>query len=167
MRPEDQERLRQWKKETLSEATAELAAKSAELRSGIREFNAFVSALGQKAGAGFMQVFGFTLEQELEWMDPELKNVYGPYIVSALNAALPVDYPFLVALVFSDQTPALRMCVLDRKAIPGAHELVNRDIVPVVRLKNTPLGPKHEIRLIPVDVERLNPDDNLEDLYKL
>lgn len=167
MRPEEKECFERWKKETLSEVTAELQAKCGELNSNMREFNAFVSALGRKAIAGFMKAFDFSTKDEFDLMDTELKNAFALNIVSALNAALPVDYPFLVALVFSDPTPELRTCVLDRKSIPGAHDLTSPGVTPIIRIKDMPLGGKVEIRFRPVDVEYSNPGDNLEDLYKL
>lgn len=168
MRPEDKERLELWKKETLSEVTSELAAKSEEFRSRpLADFKAFVSTLGKKASAGFMKAFGFMSEDEVHAMSAEMKDVYAAFIVSALNAGLAVDHPYLVALVFSDQDRQLRMCVLDRKGVPGVHELLSRNLVPFLSIVNTVIGGKPEIRFRPVDVERLNPGDNLEDLYKL
>lgn len=168
MRPEDKERLELWKKETLSEVTSELAAKSEEFRSRpLADFNAFASTLGKKAGAGFMKAFGFTSEDEVNAMPFDVKYTYAAFIVSAINAGLTVDHPYLAALVFSDPTPQVRMCVLDRKAVPGAHDFVTRGIVPILRITDTPLGQRRELYFRTVDVEHFNPRDNLEDLYRL
>ena len=168
MRPEEKERLEQWKKETLSEITKNLAARSEAMRSQPLEvFNVVAGLYGRRASDGFMQAFGFTTEAEVHAMSNELKNAYAAFMVSTLNASLAVDHPYLVALVFSDKDPQFRMCVVDRKGIPGTHELLNRNLVPVIRMVGTTIAGKPDIRFWPVDVEHLNPRDNLEDLYKL
>lgn len=171
MHPEDTERLERWKKETLCGITAELAAKSEALRSQpIEVFNLVVGFYGRKASAGFRQVFGFTTGvEEVHAMSAELKDAYAVFIVSALNTALAVDYPFLVALVFSDKDVdhQLRMCVVRREAIPGFHERISHGIVPIIRIKNTALGEKPKISFEHVDAEYLNSDDNLENIYQL
>ena len=168
MSPEDKERLERWKKDTLSEITKKLAARSEALRTQPMEvFNVVVGLYGRRASDGFMQAFGFTTEAEVHAMSNELKDAYAAFMVSTLNAALAVDHPYLVALAFSDKDPQFRMCVVDRKGIPGAHELLNRNLVPVIRMIGADIAGKPEIRFWPVDVERLNPGDHLEDLFKL
>ncbi len=170
MRPEDTERLERWKKEKLSEITKTLAARSEALRSQpLDVFKVVVSLLGREVSAGFMQVFGFTTKAEVDAMDKELKDGYAAFIVSSLNAALALDHPYLVALAFSDKDEdhQLRMIVVERKRIPGIHELLNRNLVPLLRIINITIAGKSEIYFTPVDAEYLNKGDHLEDLYKL
>ena len=168
MSPEDTERLERWKKDTLSEITKKLAARSEALRTQPMEvFNVIVTLYGRKASDGFMQAFGFTTEAEVHAMSDELKDAYAGLMVSSLNAALPLDHPYLVALAFSDKDPQRRMCVVDRKGIPGAHEFLNRNLVLVIRVVGSTIAGKPDIRFWPVDAEYLTRHDNLEDLYKL
>lgn len=168
MNPEETECLEQWKSRTLSRITEHLAGKIEILRiQPVEVFKAVVSLYGRKATAGFMAAFGFTDTTELDTMSGELKDAYCLFIVSALNSALPLDFPYLVVLAFSDRTKERRMCVVDRKEIPGMHERVSPNIVPIIRFQHTAFDGKSELRLMVEDAKYLATNDNLEDLYKL
>lgn len=165
MCPEDGKRLDVWRKETLAAVTAEVSAGCGGL--DMAKFNAFITALGRQASAGFMQVFGLAAEAGLDRMDPELKSSYALEIASALNAGLPLGYPFIVVLAFSNQSPQFRMCVLLRKVIPGAHDLVTRGIIPILCIKDVMIGNEAGFNLQGVEIEYFTPGDNLEEVVKL
>lgn len=165
MCPEDGKRLDVWRREMLAAVTVEVSAGCGGL--DMAGFNAFITALGRQASAGFMQAFGLATKAGLDRMDLELKSAYALEIASALNAGLPLDYPFIVVLAFSDQSPQFRMCVLLRKIIPGAHDLVTRGIIPILCIKNALIGSETGLNLQGVEIEYFTPGDNLEEVFKL
>ena len=154
MTPEEKELFDIWKAGSLAEATAELASyRQAFLNQPIALFNRLVAVIGNAAREDFMKIFRLAAAQEFDEMSIEIKNNYTIGIVSALNAALPLDYPFIVALVYSDQTPQMRMCSMDRKVIPGVHDMLSPAVVPIVHLRETCFGETGTIKFFPEDVE--------------
>ncbi|MBI2639889.1 MAG: hypothetical protein HYW90_03330 [Candidatus Sungbacteria bacterium] len=167
MRAEDKARYEIWRKETLAAVTSDVSAGCGGFCGDMKEFNVFITALGRRAVVGFMRVFGFATEAELDRMDPELKHIYALEIVSALNAGLPLGYPFIVVLILSNGMSRFRVGVLARKVIPGAHDLVTRGIIPILRIKNTLTGAEAGLNLRNVEIECFTPGDGLEEAVKL
>ena len=54
------------------------------------------------------------------------------YLVSMFNAGLPVDYPFIIIVIKVKEAKELRFGMISRTRIPGMHELLSPDIIPVV-----------------------------------
>lgn len=76
-------------------------------------------------------------------------------IVGGFNSALPSDYKYIIIGVFSDKSDGVRIGVSERKNIPGYHDIVNTNIVPILNLKNTVL-PKGDGRVSNIKIDDVN-----------
>ena len=157
MTPEERTHSDNWKQGALAAMAAELASDCEEYRTQpIIEFNALTSLLANQAHTCFMEEFGIRSAEDFEVLSQDIKSDYMMSIVSALNEALPADHPYIVALV-SDQISQVRMCSMQRKAIPGWRDMISQNIVPIVRIKNSPLGESGSIYFTTKNVEYICP----------
>lgn len=154
MTPEETVHIENWKQGALATATAELASGQEEYATrSIADFNTLTGMIANKARIAFMEEFGIMSAEDFNAIPDEIKGECTTRIVSALNEALPADHPYIVAFVYSDQTPQLRMCSMQRKSIPGWHDIVSRNIVPILRIRNSPIGESGGFHFIAEDVE--------------
>ena len=167
MTPENKTRMEKWRKEVLVTLANKLTSMLGMVRDDLLKFNEVTTKLGKEATEGFIRIFGLATTEELNHLDKELKTEYIILIASTFNSALPLDYPFIVALIFSDISPLIKMCVISRDRIPGAHETLSRGIVPILHLKNISLDqgtPGFNVKI--TEAKHLNPGDDLENMYK-
>lgn len=158
MTPEEKDYLDDWKWGALIMAGAELSSKQEEYAARpLADFNTLACMIASKTQLAFMEEFGIASVENFSAMSDEVKLICTIQIVSALNQALPVDYPYIVALVYSDQTPQLRICSMQRKTIPGWRDMVSPNVVPILRIKNTPIGESGGFNFTADDVEYICP----------
>jgi len=158
MTPLETARLQTWRQSSLAQATTELFEMSEAYRSRpIAEFNGLTAAIAHEARKGFQEQFGITSVAQFNHMNIKLKDAYVQLIVAALNEALPLDYPYIVALVYSDQTPQIRMCSMQRTCIPGAHDLITPGVVPILCIKNKVLEGNEGFNFTADNVEYIYP----------
>ena len=154
MTPKETVHIENWKQGALATATAELASGQKEYATrSIADFNTLTGMIANKARIAFMEEFGIMSAEDFNAIPDEIKGECTTRIVSALNEALPADHPYIVAFVYSDQTPQLRMCSMQRKSIPGWHDIVSRNIVPILRIRNSPIGESGGFHFTAEDVE--------------
>ena len=154
MTPEETAHIENWKQGALATATAELASGQEEYATqSITDFNTLTGMIANKARIAFMEEFGIMSAEYFNAMPHEIKGECTARIVSALNEALPVDHPYIVAFVYSDRTPQLRMCSMQRKAIPGWRDIISRNVVPILRIKNSHIGESGGFHFTVEDVE--------------
>lgn len=158
MTPAETAHLEAWKKGSLAQATTELFEMSEAYRDRpLAEFNLLTGTIANEARKGFQEQFGITSVAQFNHMNIKLKNAYIQLIVAALNDALPLDYPHIVALVYSEQTPQIRMCSMERRGIPGAHDLMTQGVVPILCIKNKTLEGTEGFQFTAADVEYIYP----------
>ena len=158
MTPEEKIVIGVWKMTTLAGLTENLASyRQAFIGKPIALFNTLTGQIGNQARAAFMDICGFRSHEEFSATSPELKTAYMTELVAALNAAFPVDYPYIVALIYSDETPQMKLCSMERKGIPGWQDMVSPNVIPILRIKNTPLGDTGGIKVSIDEVEFLHP----------
>jgi hypothetical protein len=124
----------EFQKTVLAPLVAELAEKQEELKSkSIIDFGMMVNDLLIRAKKGFLEVVGLG-----DWKDlnVELMTKFVGYSISGLNSSLPVDYPYIVSALDIADEKGLRFFCLERKLIPGMHDLLSRNIVPVCFVKS-------------------------------
>lgn len=163
MRPEDRERFEAWRNGPLAQIMRDFAAETEMTADDLfKDFSIRVAAVGNKALASFQEAFGCVSDDEIDAMDAWLKNAYMLHLVSSMNAVLPAGYPYAVTLVFSDPASLLRIAVIQRRIIPGIHDVRSRNIVPIFQIKNMPPGNITEIRrLTPIAVDYSRIGDSL------
>ncbi len=123
----------------------------------IAEFNVLTGTIANEAQKGFQEQFGITSVAQFNAMNIELKDAYTKLIVAALNEALPLDYPYIVALVYSEQTPQLHLCSMQRKGIPGSHDLITPGVVPILYIRDRALEGTESFQFTTDDVEYIYP----------
>lgn len=81
---------------------------------------AALGRLSVKFGVNWIDEFGkATSDKVSEWL------------IADLNSALPVDYPYIVSLVRIGEDPQNYYAALFRNTLPGYHDLISPNIVPV------------------------------------
>ena len=158
MTPEEKGHLDYWKRGALATAGVELSSKQEECAArSLADFNTLVCMIANKTRLAFMEEFGIRSVNDFSAISDEVKLTCIIQIVSVLNDGLPADYPYIVALVYSDQIPQLRICSMQRKTIPGWRDMVSRNVVPILRMKNIPLGESGGFQFTAEDVEYICP----------
>lgn len=142
-----------WETEVLAKITKQIEVASEELRGKtIDEFNALMPIFANKCIEGFLEIFGLASVDEIDTLDVDTQNAYIVSCISALNAGLPIDFPYIITLIFSDLSPNLRTSVMQRRILPGYRELIDPKLVPFVHVKDTVLDGKKGINLQIIDV---------------
>ena len=163
MTPEEKILIDVWKMTTLAGLTEDLASyRQAFIGKPIALFNTLTGEVGNQARAAFMDICGFKSPEDFNAASADLKSAYMIELVTALNGAFPVDYPYVVALIYSDHTPQMKMCSMERKGIPGWQDMVSANVVPILRIKNVPLGDTGGIQVAIDNVEFLHPTSQSE-----
>ena len=154
MTSEHEEYLEIWKKKILGSVKAELSLKQPDFRSrSMTEFKILITAIAKRSIDGFVREFGLLCVEDLHELADDLQRSCFILIVSSLNEVLPLDYPYIIALVYSDQSPGIRLCCMKREKIPGFRDIISSNIVPFLRMKGGPLPESGGINFSSDDVE--------------
>ena len=129
--PEDlQDLMNQWKNGPFAELVLTLKEKISEKSlATIEDFCLAATELASRASEQFVKIFDL---QSIRDIDPKLKLPFITAIVSCFNSVIPADYPYILALVFSDASPDVRFSVMARKSLPGAHDIISKNILPII-----------------------------------
>lgn len=132
MKPREIARL--FEERVLPPLTSELQQQQNELgKKPIVHFSKKISTLLQAAFEGFLEL---TEIPRLEDLDRELKAICVKSTISHLNGELPLDYPYVVAVLYIEDEDDLRFTCSGRNLIPGAHDLLRKNIAPVILLNS-------------------------------
>ena len=71
-----------------------------------------------------------------EWSSIRFRTYLIHSTVSALNDTLPLDYPYIITIVIFENTHKARILTIERKAIPGMHDCLRKDLVPIITFKS-------------------------------
>ncbi len=93
---------------------------------------------------GFLDLLGVKNSKEVE--DVLWARVVG-YIISGLNAALPLDYPFVIATVVTKDTGKSYFIATDRSYLPGRHDILSPNFIPIFEADSMEAALRDELRL--------------------
>ena len=71
-----------------------------------------------------------------EWSDARFRARLVYHTVSVLNNAFPLDYPYIIAIVVFENVRKTSILIMERKAIPGMHDCLRKDLVPIITFKS-------------------------------
>lgn len=146
---------------TLKEFAPELA------KNPLQHFQAIVEQLITIALEKFMLRHGITSSNAFTNEDRETFLIH---TVSSLNSALPLDYPFIVFVLIDETTNKRYPAAARRKLIPGAHDILKNNIVPVIKCKGQrPFQPGDQVSLKKIELETSatrQENDTLENMWK-
>lgn len=126
--------FKRFTKELLEPALAELKKSLEELHDkSIDNFYTVVSRISKDLNMDFRNLFGLTQDRSI---DPHIAFTFIEIVIKAINGVLPKNFPFLVTLVITDEKK-LFMGTMKRQSVPGIHDMVSPDFLPIVRLKNS------------------------------
>ena len=128
---DDERILNEFKNSILPPLVSALGRLSAKLATGpIDKFEIVTKFLIQKALEGLMRA---AQAQKLNDINDRVRSVATAYIISELNSALPIDHPYITALLDIKKEPGgLHFICLRRKLIPGMHDCLSRNLVPIL-----------------------------------
>lgn len=109
----------------------ELRSQEVELRDeSISVFREVINELSKQAEREFLSRFGLS---SLTAMSPEQHQFFSWTVVVSLNRVLPLNHPYIV--VFALASGGSLIGVMERRLIPGAHDLLRPDIFLVLKLR--------------------------------
>jgi hypothetical protein len=169
MNYENERALMLWEQEDLPSLAAVLRELAPNLaQKPIQHLNAVAAELIKKALTKFQQRCHVV---SLNAFTAEHTAAFYKYTVSAFNAVLPLDYPYIIVLVLNEATNQIHPGTLSRKQIPGAHKLLRGDIVPILKLKGQKaFQPGDGVLLKKTELENSNAnpeDDALEHMWEI
>jgi hypothetical protein len=161
-----EEYIKRLKEEILPKFTDIIAFFVEEYRNKpIAEFRLLVDTVSLEASREFVAMLGLP---SLDKAGKTLALDFALNLVSALNSALPLDYPYIVAIIFSENASRPFIGIMQRKIIPGSNELLNSGVVPVLNLRKPPEGSDGETNGIKItDVEYFGGPNDPRDLEKM
>lgn len=119
--------LKEFREKTIAELAGVLHSKATELKGDQKDFFKLVRRLYHQATRALedLMVTGL-LDFELETVRLTIGR-----IIADFNGALPLDYPFAIALGKSEDKPEeLCFMIIHRSQIPGLHDLLNPGFAP-------------------------------------
>ena len=128
---DDERILNEFKNIILPPLVSALEKVSAELAAGpIDNFRIAANFLIQKALEGLMRA---AQTQKLNDINDRVRSIATACIIFELNSALPIDHPYITALLDIKKEPGgLHFICLRRKLIPGMHDCLSRNLVPAL-----------------------------------
>jgi|GEM_PF-3868850 len=137
--------LEQFKAGVLGPAMRKLNGMKEDLRSGtLRDFRVATQSLITELLDSLIRITGMQYIDDIP--DPIKSGAVG-LIVSGLNGVLPLDYPFIITIREIKTVPGIDLGCILREDLPGAHDILSRNIIPIV-YKNTVDGPVEKIEII-------------------
>lgn len=82
---------------------------------GISEFNKLINKILNDCFESFLRISG---KGSLNELDKETKSSLSLYTVAALNNALPLNYPFIIAIMVFDDMDFLKFAVIKKTKPP-------------------------------------------------
>lgn len=113
-----------WKNEDLPKIVAVLQELAPDLaEKPLRDFSTIVNELTKRASQKINERCGLSSCIE---MPEDTVMFFAAELVSSLNGVLPLNYPYIIAFVCG-RGPS-RFAVLERKKIPGAHDIISKNL---------------------------------------
>lgn len=75
-------------------------------------------------------------ESTPEWSNARFRARFVCHTVSALNGALPLDYPYIIAIVIFENVHKTSILTMERRAIPGIHDCLHKNLVPILTFES-------------------------------
>lgn len=157
-----------WITEDLPPITAVLKELAPELaKRPIQNFNTIFEKLVTVALEKFMMRYGVVSGDDLTTKD---MAAFLKHIISSLNAVLPLNHPYIALLFFDETENKLHPATARRKLIPGAHDLLESNIVPIIKWRGQEtFKPGDCVFLEKTELEDSGAspeDDELENMWK-
>ncbi len=128
-----QEILDRFCKEILAPNAAELKLHVDHLKDkDITEFGKVAGQLIKRSMASLHQMLEMPVGGTFASICPGLGDNISFETVASFNEVLPLDFPYLTALFRHPELKYYLILFLERKLIPGAHDLLNPRVVPIV-----------------------------------
>lgn len=129
--------------------------------------NVFSAAATELLKTAFSKFLTTTGVEKYEDLDTDTIGSVIFLAVSGFNSALPLNYPYLVGVLMVKNENSTRFICLRRSSIPGIHDCLNKNMVPIIKLDT--LAEAASGKLNVKKMEFINPDseeDNLEEMFK-
>ncbi len=107
-------------------------------KQSIANFHKVITLIAQEAIKELLQSNNLDYETALK---QEIMHIAFPLLIARFNSVLPLDYPFIVAMVQEENRLGLCLKAVSRKDIPGMHEATNPSIIPFIVIDTMLPGP--------------------------
>ena len=102
----------------------------------IESFNYILKQFAQEAFNDFAKELGVKSPKNIP---KQFSSNLFAIIVGGFNSVLPRSHQYVRIGIFSDKSPAMCIGVIERKNIPGYHDIIDARIIPIFNLKNIEL----------------------------